>query len=278
VLAAVPAAAEGYGLVDCRNEPANPRCVIQVGTPAAPGNGGASGTSACRDGIGGVVPCYVEGAGWYGGDGCYYHPAAGAALAAAQAVGGVPAPPGVWYEGVCGYPPTTAVTRFRIFGAPPGPQLLADEAVKALRLPTPAIRVNPAPPAPQIVFLPTWVWVGAGSWGRRAATASVPGMSVTATADPVRLVLSPGDGAAETCTGPGTAWTTGADPATASGTCGHTYTAVPSGGVWTLRATVTWNVSWTGGGVAGTAPAMTTTAAVDLPVREAGALNTGGVG
>jgi hypothetical protein len=66
------------------------------------------------------------------------------------------------------------------------------------------------------------------------------------------------------------------DPASPS-SCGHTYTSLPPRGLYTLRATVTWAVSWTGGGAAGTVPDLTTTATVDLRVREAGALNTGGV-
>jgi len=269
-----PASAGGWGKVDCSKEPTNPQCLIEVGTPGAPGSPGSKTTSTCKDGIGRVVPCYVPGAGWYGGDGCYYQPATGTDLAAAEALGGVASPPGRWYVGTCGYPPTASLTRFRVFGTPPGPQLLADEAVRALRLPQPVIRVNPAPPADQIVHLPTWVWLGPQSWGRRTATASVPGMSVTATATPVRLVLSTrtagGASASVTCQGPGTAWTPGRDASSPSPTCGHRFTAP---GSYPLQVTVTWNVSWAGGGVSGTAPAMTTTAALTLRVIEEPALN-----
>jgi hypothetical protein len=271
-VAAGPAVADAWGKVDCTKTPSDPRCVITVGTSDAPGSKGSDRTSACKDGVGRVVPCFVEGAGWYGGDGCYYRLATGTELSAAEALGGVPSPPGRWYVGQCGSPPTPTVTRFRIFGTPPGPQLLADEAVRALRLPTPVIRVNPAPPAPQIVYVPTWVWLDAGSWGRRSATASVPGMSVTAIATPVKLVISTGDRVSVTCQGPGTAWTVGSDASTASPTCGYTYTV---GGLYPLQATVTWNVSWAGGGVTGTAPLMTTTATLTLQVVEKPVLNLG---
>ena len=144
-VAAGPAAADAWGKVDCTKTPSDPRCVITVGTSDAPGSKGTSGASTCKDGLGRVVPCFVEGAGWYGGDGCYYQLATGADLVGANALG-VPTPPAAWYVGVCGYPPVPGLTRLRVFGAPPGPQLLADEAVRALRLPTPVIRVNPAPP------------------------------------------------------------------------------------------------------------------------------------
>ncbi len=271
LLVAAPAAADGgWGTVDCAKDPNDPRCVITVGTSDAPGSKGSAGTSACHDPMGHVVPCFVDGAGWLSDDGCYYQPATGTDLAGAQALGGVPNPPGAWYVGVCGYPPVPGLTRFRIFGTPPGPQLLADEAVKALRLPTPVVRVNPAPPTPQIVYFPTWVWLGADSWGPRSATASVPGMSVTATAKPVSLVLSTGDGVSVTCSGPGTAWTPGRDAMSPSPTCGHTFT---SPGSYPVTATVTWAVSWAGGGVAGTAPGMTTTATVPVQVVERPALN-----
>jgi len=267
---ASPASAGTYGSVDCQKEPTNPQCVITVGTSDAPGSKGSSGTSTCKDGMGRVVPCFLEGAGWYGGDGCYYQPATGTDLAAAQAFAGVPDPGAAWYVGVCGYPPVSGYTRLRVFGTPPGPQLLADEAVKALRLPKPVIHVNPAPPVPQMVYFPTWVWLGADSWGSRSATASVPGMSVTATAIPVRLVLSTGDGASVTCSGPGTAWTAGRDATAPSPTCGHTFT---SPGWYPVTVTVTWNVSWAGGGVTGTAPGMTTTATLTVQVVERPAVN-----
>jgi len=268
------AAADGWGKVDCSKNPSDPRCVIQVGTPDAPGSKGSKGTSTCKDGIGRVVPCYFEGAGWAGGDGCYYQPATGQDLRFAETIGGPAVPPQRWYVGKCGVPPTAGVTRFRLFGTPPGPQLLADEAIKALRLPLPAIKVNPAPPAKQIVFVPTWVWLGPESWGNRSATASVPGMSVTATAVPTKLVISTA-GQSMTCKGPGTAWTPGRDAAAASPTCGVTYSKP---GSFPLQATVTWSVSWAGGGVTGTAPAMTTTASLTLPVIEEPALNTGRAG
>ena len=98
----------------------------------------------------------------------YYQPATGIDLAGAQALGGVPNPPGAWYVGACGYPPVPGLTRFRIFGTPPGPQLLADEAVKALRLPAPVIRVNPAPPV--LTRFGIWVttWPTAISWTQLA--------------------------------------------------------------------------------------------------------------
>jgi hypothetical protein len=170
------------------------------------------------------------------------------------------------------------VTKFRKFSSASGggqdPATLAASAVKELRLPLPAIRVNPAPPAAQLVYLPTWLWVDAESWGALSATASVPSLSVTATATPIRLVISTGDGATVSCTGPGTAWATGRDPDTASPDCGHTYLQPGSHAV---TATVTWRVSWVGGGQTGTVPDLTTTSTITLTVIESPALITNGV-
>jgi hypothetical protein len=266
-----PANADIGNPVDCSKTPMAPGCVIEIGTPGAPGQPGSKASAACHDGIGREMPCYLQGAGWLSDDGCYYQPATGADLAAAEALGGPVTPPGQWYVGQCGYPPVAGMTRFRVFAAPPGPELLAAQAVKALKLPLPGIRVNPSPPAAQLVYLPTWLWLDASSWGLRSATASVPGLSVTATAKPSRLVFSTGDGATVTCPGPGTAWTAGKDPNAASPTCGHTYTRP---GSYALTSTVTWQIGWAGGGRTGTVPDLTTTSTVTLNVTESQALNT----
>jgi hypothetical protein len=198
-----------------------------------------------------------------------------------------PPPPGVsgpggWYSKVClgersgfgtrpEWVPDEAV-------AAADPAVVAQSAVATLRLPKPTIKFNPAPPAPQFVNLPTWLWLAPGSWAPRAATASVPGLAVTATAKPIRVQWSTGDGARVTCTGPGTRWRPGMDPAASSPTCGHTYrqpSVGRSGGVFAVRATVRWQVSWAGGGQAGTVPELSTTSTAQIVVREAPAVNSG---
>ncbi|MBI1759245.1 MAG: hypothetical protein HYR62_08480 [Actinobacteria bacterium] len=160
--------------------------------------------------------------------------------------------------------------------APVSPAALAQEAVSRLRLPTPVIRLNPAPPAPQLVFVPTWLWLDPSVWRPVAATASVPGLSVTATATPVRAVWVTGDGATVTCTGAGTPWRVGGDPSAASPSCGHTYrtsSARQPGGVFPVRVSVTWAVSWRGGGSAGGVPDLVTTGVVAVRVVQSNAVN-----
>ena len=89
------------------------------------------------------------------------------------------------------------------------------------------------------------------------------------------LVLSTGDGGRVTCSGPGTAWTPGREATGPSPTCGHTFT---SPGSYPVMVTVSWNVSWAGGGVTGTAPGMTTTATLTVQVVERPALNVSNAG
>jgi len=264
-------AGDPIGSVDCVQNPTNPMCSIEVGTPDESGSPGSGGSVPCRNPSGVVVPCHIDGVGWLADDGCYYQPATGVDLAGAEALGGPAPPPSRWYVGQCGYPPVVGLTRFRLFGSPPGLALLAEQAVKALRPPAPAIRLNPMPPVAQLVRLPSWVWLDPSSWGPRTATASVPGMSVTATATPTKVVFSAGDGTSFTCTGPGTAWRPGMNPAAKSPTCGHIYTRA---GTFTLTATVTWAITWAGGGETGTAPALTTTSSLGVRVTESQALVT----
>jgi hypothetical protein len=280
--AGVPAYADPTNPVDCSQHPQAPGCTVQVGDPGSPGSGGGNGgggggSNVCHYPVTNkVVPCFVPEYGQFSADdGCYYRLATGVELAAAEAVGGPAVPPQHWYVGACGgYPPVGGVTKFRLFGgaALPDPAVLAARAVKDLRLPSPGIRVNPVPPVAQLVYLPSWLWLDPGSWGTRSATASVPGLSVTATATPSRLVFSTGDGASVTCVGPGTAWSSGMDPNSSSPSgCGHTYTRP---GTYPLTATVTWQVGWAGGGQTGTVADLTTTATVQVTVTDSQALNT----
>jgi hypothetical protein len=283
VSVAVPGFAAPGDFVNCEQRPTAPECVLDPHVPGSPGDEGgqAGGAAECRDSGGRVVPCHIPGKGWYGGDGCWWQPATGDALAAAEALGGTAVPPERWYIGSCGDPLTNfwpaSLVRFRLIaGQGPSAAVLADQAVRRLPLPAPTIRVNPRPPTPQVVFVPTWLWVDAGSWGERSASASAGGLTVTATATPTTVQWSMGDGRQVTCRGPGTAWRSGMDPSMRSPSCGHVYTTASPAGRYPVRATVTWEITWSGGGQSGTRPALTTTAEAQLRVVEAGALNSNG--
>ena len=256
--------------VNCNASPENPKCRIKVKVPRRDHGGRSDG----RNGSGSESDNAVD-SGASGPDSpCEWKKA-----------NDDPPPPGAsgpggWYSKVC-------LGDGQGFGTRPewvpdakavaaDPAVVAQSAVTTLQLPQPAIRLSPAPPAPQLVNVPTWLGLDQGSWAPRSATASVPGLSVTATAKPVRVQWSTGDGAEVTCTGPGTQWRPGMDAAAPSPTCGHTYQQ-PSvsrpGAVFGVRATVTWQVSWVGGGQAGTVPALTTISVAEITVREAPAVN-----
>ncbi|WP_433264736.1 hypothetical protein ACQPZF_35925 [Actinosynnema sp. CS-041913] len=158
----------------------------------------------------------------------------------------------------------------------PSPAELAVQARNQLRLPAPKIEANPA--GDQLVSLPTWLWLDPSSWGDVSATASVPGVSVTAVARPTSVTWSMGDGGSVTCTGPGSPFPAGGDPKSASPDCGYTYKTSSAGqraDAFPVTATVNWTVTWSGAGQGGTFPNMTTSASVAFRVAESQGIATG---
>lgn len=276
-LSAQPAWADIGDPVDCTDpdNSNNPYCDVTAQTPGRPGwQANEAGEVTCRwDGE--DVPCTNDW-GWFGGDGCYYRrledqtPPSGAET------------PGAGYLLRCiGDPPN--VQRPAVWipdSEAPGPALLARIAVSRLAIPAPRIGLSPPPPAPQLVRLPMWLWVDEASWGQRRATASVPGLSVTATVTPTKVVWSTGDGGSRICEGAGTPWRPGMDPAAESPDCGYIYSTSShdaAGGAYTLTATVTWEVSWVGGGTSGAVDPLTTSSSTPVVVAESRARNTGGL-
>jgi hypothetical protein len=154
--------------------------------------------------------------------------------------------------------------------------VLAVLAERLLRLPDPVIRSSPATAAMQLTELPTWLWMAPGVWVPQSATASVPGESVTATATPASAAWRMGDWHTVTCHGPGTAYTGSSSPASASPTCGYTYTQSSAGqpsAAFHVTVTITWDITWRGGGAAGTLPPLFTTSAALFRVAESQAVN-----
>lgn len=258
-------AGDGYGNVDCSTNPSTPECDVTAGTPDGTGNGSGGGSDGNESG---------SGSGSGEESKCVYR------RVDPQAPPPAGAGEGAWYEQICQLDGggSSARTMWLAVGQVADAQALGQEAMSRLRLPAPAIRTNPDPASGVLVQVPVWLWVDGSTWGARRATASVPGMSVTATATPVRVVWSPGDGSADVvCDGPGTPWRAGTDPRTAS-SCGHTYrtsSAGVPGDKFTLRATVIWSVTWTGGGQSGAAPPLATSSSVALPVAQSQAIVAG---
>ena len=162
----------------------------------------------------------------------------------------------------------------------PDPVVLAAQAESKLTLAKPVVDSSPAAGKAQVVQLPTWAWLPRAQWAPLSATASVPGESVTATATPAQLSFSWGDGTSSTCQGPGTPYVAGASDASASSpTCGHTYlvtSAAAPGEQFPVTASLSWKISWAGGGQSGTFPDLATSTTVHWSVEQVESVLVGG--
>lgn len=267
------------GSVEC--PPNRTVCVVVV---TDPGGTGGTGTPGGSNPPAGTQVCYWPGAklpmpchgtfGWWSTtDQCFYQQA-DPQPSSDNPVWAGHYPRGAVYEATCpGGGGSGGGTVW--FDTPPDgyggrtttPADLAVRAVKLLPIGGPVIGMAPAPGSVGLVGLPVWLWtaVSARTWGPASATASVPGLSVTATARAQKVVWDMGDGHAVTCASPGTVYTVGRGGGD-SPTCGYTY-AWPSGsqpgGKYLVTATTTWAVTWVGGGESGS---LTVTRASTLRV------------
>lgn len=117
----------------------------------------------------------------------------------------------------------------------------------------------------QYVHVPSWAWVPEADWVPLHATASVPGVVVTATATPVELDITYLDGGVShtvKCNGPGTPYSDSLaaqiDPSkpidAASPDCGWTFQNSSAGQpneAVPVSARIVYNASWTVTGAAG---------------------------
>ena len=265
VLVPVSAAADSGG-VTC--PPDQPICIVDVNGPGSspsPTPGGGSGGGSTPDcvlpGTHDAVACYDPTFGWWSNSqGCYFkavapqpppndpvwngHYRSGQVYTATCLGGGAIGGGWVWLPN----PPDG-------YGPSVSPATLAQRALDTMRLDGPAIGMAPGPGKTGLVGLPVWLWtaVSASTWGPTSASASIPGLTVTATARATRIVWDMGDGHTVTCANPGTPFTS-ASPSTASPTCGHVYarsSAQQPDAVYPVVATTTWEVAWSGGGQSG---------------------------
>lgn len=264
-------------------------CYVDAGSPGTGRSGGNGGQPPSPvgserlcviDRTGVVVPCTHPQWGWfYNADDCYYRvveppPGPDSSFWAGHH------PDGAVYDVTCVDPlsaPGTNGGRTWLAAPPSGfgapsvtPIELADRAVDQMQLVGPEIRMTGAPSEPYVVGVPLWLWteVGARTWGPNSATASVPGLSVTATAQATRISWDMGDGNTVVCGSPGTAYYAGAP--VDSPTCDYTYlrsSAGQPGDAWTITATATWEVAWSGGGTSGVLT-VTRTSQTSLQVGE----------
>jgi len=151
---------------------------------------------------------------------------------------------------------------------PPTPGELAEEAVQQTPLPRPIAGMSPAPPIPQLVNLPVFLWIDPVQWVPQTASASAGGVTSTVTAVPLRVVWDMGDGESVTCDGPGVPYVPGVADELQPSDCQHTYrrsSARAADETFTVTTTMEWDVTWVavgapGGGSLGTARRSSTSA------------------
>jgi hypothetical protein len=251
---------------ECIIEVVGPGSPGQPGSPSGPGTqpvndgtGGGGSEPQCEDPLGNPVDCYLPAFGWWNpADKCHWR------LADPQPPVGHSAwegnTDGAIYLVVCMSVPGTgggfrwsATPPPGFGGAGPTPEELAQRAVEQLPLAQPQIGMTPTPGRTGLVGLPVWLWLEGGIWTPVSATASVPGLSVTATATPVRVVWDMGDGTTVTCRTAGVPYRASAGDAM-SPECGHRYERPSSAEpdeAYDVTATVTWDIQWAGGGASG---------------------------
>lgn len=296
-----PGGGDGFGSTRCSNVP-SPACDVYAGTPGVVPVGPTPRTRGDpvprRAPAWDTVPAPDVTCSYVRSD---FQPPPGGVVTAAwrrplapavatPAVLGMPVaqpPPtpgageGAWYVWRCSgngardavFRPPVWIPNGAAAAAGPSAADLAEMARRQLRPGAPVIAASPV--GEQLVNLPTWLWLD-GGWAPAAATAAVPGVSVTARARPTSVIWRMGDGTQVVCAGPGTPFPAGADPASASPACGHVYrrsSADQPGQAFTVTATVVWTVTWAGAGQAGVFPNLQTTAAAAFRVAESQAVN-----
>jgi hypothetical protein len=139
--------------------------------------------------------------------------------------------------------------------------------------------VGTAPYRRTWVGIPVWLWVQNPqplNFGPYSKSATLGGVTVTASATVASITWSSGDGQTLTC-GSGTAFDEAAmqdQLATNSPTCGFRYQKTSGAGTFTVTATSHWTVQWTGGGTGGTLAAPTTQSTTTVHVGELQSVNT----
>jgi hypothetical protein len=167
--------------------------------------------------------------------------------------------------------------------APDPAEALAARALSQITLPTPTPSTAPPRNIVGLVGIATWLWIEPSQWTALSATAAAGGISVTATATPVRTVWDLGEGHGRrpvTCHGPGTPYRFGINDDAQRTWCSYTFTwasddhrhddpNTDTDDLYHAQASIVWNVGWQAStGRTGTLADMTTSTAFDLSVGE----------
>ena len=128
------------------------------------------------------------------------------------------------------------------------PVTLAYRAVAMMELAPPLVKTAPGVGQVGLVNMPVWLWVEKteNTWGPITRSASVPGLSVTATARVTAVNWAMGDGSTVRCEGGGTAYDKSMG-IKESPDCGHRYKKtsreLPKCN-YPVAATAQWDITW----------------------------------
>ena len=281
-----------------QTDPSTGACLIWVHVPGTPGTPGEPGEEGPEDsgsgepcywdptkqGISqppaGPVPCNAESGYWSNTMNCYIRqmdPQPEAGDAAWQ--GHEPGDGSVY---LCYQPQTGIIVPLWSADPPdqagegPTPRVVAEQAIASMDLKAVRIGIAPKPDEDSIgiVGMPVWMWArqpDAETVGPATATASAGGITVTATASLLKVTWSMGDGAKVVCTTAGTPYKAEFGMQS-SPDCGHTYQTSSAGQEddrFTVTATSSWVVSWSGAGQTGTIRLNGLTRSAQVAVGEA---------
>ncbi|MFJ8308950.1 MULTISPECIES: hypothetical protein [unclassified Streptomyces] len=158
-------------------------------------------------------------------------------------------------------------------------KILGEYASDSIALPSTVVSM--APSGTSTVNLPTWIWASGNKFTEKKVTASLAGISSTATAKPVALHIEPG-------TSDATVFPASGDcPINGDGSIGEPFAAGKAGqtpacgvtyqrpGAYSFKASITWKVSWSAtNGEGGALPdSIFTTPPQDVKVQEIQSIN-----
>ncbi|GAA3086043.1 hypothetical protein JOF29_007655 [Kribbella aluminosa] len=130
----------------------------------------------------------------------------------------------------------------------PDPITLVYQAIAEMRLAPPLIKTAPGAGQIGLVNMPVWMWVtkSENTWGPIVRSASVPGLSVTVTAQVKAINWSMGDGSTVRCDGPGTPYDKSMGVKN-SPSCGHRYVKTSHklpNCKYPVTAVAQWDITW----------------------------------
>lgn len=152
--------------------------------------------------------------------------------------------------------------------APPAVDVLVAAARSELTIAVPAVATAPPEGGLQLVGVDVWFWVTNNA--PVAATAQIPGLGATVTAEPTATHLRFADGATLDCRGPGTPYDRNRSYESQSSDCTHIFDDT---GPQPVDVTVDWALTWTAtNGQTGILPGLPRTTTLTLPLQQAQAV------